>query len=315
MINFSAQELQTILIKKMNNTEILSNLRTLGLDAGATADDIHTAFRKLARELHPDITGSRSDYRFKQITSAYTFLKSITPEELDALNSQPIKNKDIFDYYSDRKKYKINDEKINAIIDKYEAELKSFYPGRAGLENFGMDALILRLKSENPKVINAALKHAGNLVNRVEFRRAFAAVLNKKEIDEGLAEIINSLPFEDGAKKLIALDSANNAANFPTGLITALIGNEPDADVMESFLMYVRPDDVAVILRRWPEKKIMNAGVLRKLLSSDDARVLVPVLSVMKNNFPNLAAQNKKRLKELENHSVAAVRAWAKKCS
>ena len=34
----------------MNNTEILSNLRTLGLDAGATADDIHAAFRKLARE-------------------------------------------------------------------------------------------------------------------------------------------------------------------------------------------------------------------------------------------------------------------------
>ena len=190
----------------MNNTEILSNLRTLGLDAGATADDIHAAFRKLARELHPDITGSRSDYRFKQVTSAYTFLKNITPEELDALNSQPIRNKDIFDYYSDRKKYKINDEKINAIIDKYEAELKSFYPGRAGLENFDMDALILRLKSENPKVINAALKHAGNLVNRVEFRRAFAAVLNKKEIDEGLAEIINSLPFEDSAKKLIALD-------------------------------------------------------------------------------------------------------------
>lgn len=301
----------------MNNTEILSNLRTLGLDAGATADDIHAAFRKLARELHPDVTGSRSDYRFKQITSAYTLLKNLTPEELGALSSQTAKNKDIFDYYSDRKKYQLNDEKINSIIDKYEAELKSFYPSRAGLENFDMDALILRLKSENPKVINAALKHAGNLVNRVEFRRAFAAVLSKKEIDEGLADIINSLPFEEGAKKLIALDAANNAENFPTGLITALISSdaEADADVMESFLLHVRPDDVAVILRRWPEKKIMNAAVLRKLLSSDDARVLVPVLAAMRKNFPGLAAQNKKRLNELENHSVAAVRAWAKKCS
>lgn len=293
----------------MERKEIIKNLKILGLDAEASPDDIHAAFRKLARELHPDVTGLKSDFRFKQITGAYTLLKNLTPEELNALEKND--NKNIYDYYSDRKKAKINDEKINAIIDKYENELKSFYGEKNSPDNFSMEALILRLKSENPKVVNAALKHAGNLVNRVEFRRAFSAVLNRKEINEELSGIINSLPFDDRARKLIALDAAGNAANFPTGLIITLINN--DADVMESFLLHVKPDDVAVILRRWPEKKVMNGGVLRKLLASEDARILVPVLGAMKNNFPSMASQNKKRLSELENHSVAAVRAWAKK--
>ena len=176
-----------------------------------------------------------------------------------------------------------------------------------------MDAIIFRLKSKNPKIINITLKHSGNFINRVEFRRAFVEVLKRPEIDENLADIINSLPFEDTTKKLIALDASNNAENFPTGLIISLIGN--DTDVMESFLLHVKPDDVAVILRRWPAGKIMNSNIIRKLLSSDDARILVPVLGIMKTNFPNLALQHKKRLHELENHDIAAVRAWAKKLS
>ena len=61
----------------MDKAEILTNLKTLGLDAGASPDDIHSAFRRLARELHPDVTGSKSDFRFKQITSAYNQLKNL----------------------------------------------------------------------------------------------------------------------------------------------------------------------------------------------------------------------------------------------
>ncbi len=148
-------------------------------------------------------------------------------------------------------------------------------------------------------------------MNKVEFRRAFSEVLKRPEIDEDLANIISSLPFDDTTKKLIALDTSNNAENFPTGLIISLIGN--DTDVMESFLLHVKPDDVAVILRRWPSGKIMNSNIVKKLLSSNDARILVPVLGAMKTHFPNAALQHKKRLKELENHEIAAVRAWAKK--
>ena len=297
----------------MNNSEILSNLKTLGLKAGATPEDIHASFRKLARELHPDVTGSRSGFRFKQITSAYTALKNITPEELMQLAEDAESRRDIYDYYTTEKKRRADEEKIDSLISKYEEELKSFHVERSGGADLDMAALAFRLKSKNPKVINAALKHAGNLVNRVEFRKVFTEVLNRKEIDEGIGDIISSLPFEDTARRLIALDVANNSGNFPTGLIIALIGS--DADVMESFLLHVKPDDVAVILRRWPSGKVMNSNILRKLLDSNDARILVPVLSVMKANFPSLATEHKKRLSQLENHDVAAVRAWAKKAS
>ena len=82
---------------------------------------------------------------------------------------------------------------------------------------------------------------------------------------------------------------------------------------MENFLLHVKPDDVAVILRRWPAKKAMNTSVIRKILESNDPRVLVPLLGAMKTHFPSLASDHVKRLWELERHSAAAVRAWAKK--
>ena len=298
----------------MDRSELISSLKALGLEAGATTEDIHSAFRRLARELHPDVTGSKSEFRFKEITSAYNALKNVTPEELAALVASVSQSKrDIYDYYSAEKKRKADEKKIDSILDRYEEELKSFYVDRSGSEDMDMDSLVLRLKSKNPKVINSALKRAGKLVNRVEFRRAFAEVLNRKEIDENIADIINSLPFEPMAKRLIALDAAKNAENFPTGLLIALIGADEDVNVMESLLLYVKPDDVAVIMRRWPSGKIMSPNTIRRLLDSNDARVLVPLLGAMKTHFPSVAHQHQKRLRELESHSTAAVRAWAKK--
>ena len=173
--------------------------------------------------------------------------------------------------------------------------------------------MVFRLKSKNPKVINAALRHSGHLVKRVEFRRAVTDILRRPEIDETTANIIGSLPFDDMTRKLIAMDSSDNAANLPAGLILSLIGS--DSDVMESFLIHVKPEDAAMILRRWPSGKTMSMTVIRFLLGTDDARILVPMLGAMKDHFPKAALQNKKRLAELESHSTAAVRAWAKKLS
>ena len=298
----------------MDNAEIIASLRTLGLEAGATPDDIHVAFRHLARELHPDITGSKSDFRFKQITGAYNLLKNLTPEELQALPQTQNVKRNIYDYYSVVKKQRADSEKVDSVLDKYEQELKTYFT--AAPKSFGddsdMEDVIFRLKSTNYNLIDATLKHSGHLANRVEFRRAIVEILKRPQrIEESTADITGALPFDDMTRKLIAMDSSENAQNFPTGLIISLIGN--DSDVMESFLTHVKPDDVAVILRRWPAGKAMSQGVVRRLLDSDDARILVPILGAMRINFPQLAPVHKKRLQALENHNTAAVRAWAKK--
>ena len=280
----------------MDNAEIIASLRTLGLDAGATSEDIRTAFRRLALELHPDITGSKSDFRFKQITGAYNVLKNLTPEELASL-PPTVQKRNIYDYYSETKKQRADSEKVDAILDKYEQEIKAYYSSKSVNEDSDMEAIIFRLKSQNPGVINATLKHSLNLANKVEFRRALVEILKRPVIDESTAEITSSFPFDDMTRKLIAMDSSENAQNFPTVLIIGLIGN--DSDVMESFLLHVKPDDVAVILRRWPAGKAMSQGVVRKLLDSDDARILVPILGTMRSNFPQSASVHKKGSKLL----------------
>ena len=201
-------------------------------------------------------------------------------------------------------------EKIDGILDRYEHELKDYYTNHpAG--DIDMQAVILRLKSRNPGAVRAVLKHSAHLVGKTEFRKALSSFLNRPEIDDTCAEIIAALPFDAMTRKLLASDSAANAKNMPAGLILSLIGN--DAGVIESFLLNANPEDCSAILRRWPAGRIMNANVVRRLLESNDARVLVPVLSLMKSGFPGQASQHKKRLGELEMHMTAAVRALAKK--
>lgn len=307
----------------MENTEILSNLKILGLEAGAGHEEIHSAFRKLAHELHPDITGSKSDWRFKKITGAYTALKNVTPEELAGLEElvkkihvgKPKLKRDIYDYYSAEKKRRADDKIVNSILDKYEQEIKKFNDSSNGNGDgdFDMEAFTFRLKSKNLKVVAAALKHSASLAGRVEFRLALVEVLKRPDIngEPRLAEIIASLPIDGTNKKLIAFDVSDNAGKFPTGLIIALSDSDPD--VMENFLLHVKPDDVAVLLRRWPSHKAMGTNVIRHLLESDEPAVLVPMLGLMQTRFPSSASVHLKRLRELESHSSAAVRAWAKK--
>ncbi len=50
--------------------------KTLGLDRTASAEDIHGAYRKLARKYHPDLNKSKeAEERFKEINEAYEVLK------------------------------------------------------------------------------------------------------------------------------------------------------------------------------------------------------------------------------------------------
>ena len=47
----------------------------LGLDRGASQDDIKKAYRKIARELHPDVNPDPEvQNKFKEVTAAYDTL-------------------------------------------------------------------------------------------------------------------------------------------------------------------------------------------------------------------------------------------------
>jgi molecular chaperone DnaJ len=47
----------------------------LGLDRGASADEIKKAYRKIARELHPDVNPDPEvQNKFKEVTAAYDVL-------------------------------------------------------------------------------------------------------------------------------------------------------------------------------------------------------------------------------------------------
>ena len=56
---------------------MLKNYEKLGLTYGATNDEIKKAYKKLAREYHPDKGGDPE--KFKEISQAYSELTSTDP--------------------------------------------------------------------------------------------------------------------------------------------------------------------------------------------------------------------------------------------
>ena len=163
--------------------------------------------------------------------------------------------------------------KIDAVLDKYEHDLKEYYTVHSGNSSLDIKATVLRLKSRSPKAVRAVLKHSAHLANKIEFRKALSEYLKRPEIDDTCAEIIASLPFDDATRKQLAIDTATNAENIPVVLILSLISNDPD--VIESFLLHIRPEDCSAVMRRWPAGKAMNANVARRLLETNDARVIL----------------------------------------
>jgi preprotein translocase subunit Sec63 len=64
-----------------NGRDFQRNYGVLGISLTASQDDIKAAYRKLARQYHPDLNpGCRdAEARFKEINAAYTDLSSRSP--------------------------------------------------------------------------------------------------------------------------------------------------------------------------------------------------------------------------------------------
>ena len=64
--------------------------KILGVSRTATPEEIKRAYRKLARELHPDVNpGAEAGEKFKDVTSAYEVLSDPQKREMFDLGGDP----------------------------------------------------------------------------------------------------------------------------------------------------------------------------------------------------------------------------------
>ena len=340
--------------------EVNASLRALGLEPGATAADVRSAFRRLARSCHPDVAGRREARRFQQIAGAYSLLKGLTPEDLMRLTSvsgvsgvpretpRRRQTSPLSDWYRRRKEKTLEEpseataaqdvadteerrkaelrerearqrsERVDRVLDQYDRSLSRRLERMERSADEGLVQDILsRLVSSVPEVRRLALGRVGALANRTEVRQALTDILRRYDVDEDTAHLVAGLPLTPDNLRRLAADVADRAGSFPSSLIASLLSLRspeviPDLALLERYLMLSGPDGVELILRYWPSGGAPSEPALRRLLESEDPQVLIPVLSAMKQNFPQVASRHRKRLAELQRHPTPAVRVWGR---
>ena len=326
--------------------EVNASLEVLGLAPGATAADVRSAFRRLARACHPDVAGRKGALRFQEISGAYALLKGLAPDELTRLaQSSPAaapprgKRSTLRSWYqrrrqrpSDRpaepreagraqeeeRQAQARSDRVDRVLDQYDRNLSRRLERIEKNTDQGLvNDILARLDSSVAAVRRLALGRIGSLANRDDILQALTSLLCRWDVDERTARLVAGLPLKPEALRRLAGSLSQRAAGLPNSLISCLLGlrspdSRADPALMERYLMAAGAEGVALILRYWPPGIVPGDGTLRRLLDSEEEEVLSPVLSAMKQGFPEAAARFRGRLEALAHHPAAAVRVWSR---
>lgn len=304
--------------------EIKVSLGILGLEPGAGATEIRSAFRRLVRESHPDAAMGRDEARFQEILRAYSLLRKLSPEDLQVLEEGPGEGaagrgapEKAPEVEPDTPLARQRDRRLSRILEQCERSVTRRLDQLDRDEDRSLlDGLLLRLRSTVPEVRRLALGRVGVLANRGEVRQALTTLLNQWDVDEETARLVAALPFKATVRRRLAQDMVHRASVLPDPLIVSLLDLQRsktlDPSSLERYLSAARPSSVPVLLRHWPRGRPIPDATLRRLLDEEDPRVLVPVLSLMKQDFPQAAARHRGRLTELQEHPASPVRVWSR---
>ena len=329
--------------------KIKSSLRTLELEPDASPDEIKTAFKKLAKIYHPDVAAPKDAWRFQQITGAYSLLKNLNFIEnldLDNLNLEDLENFNNFNNFNNSEvsrddKADLSEEqdgtkaereaqarnknfelKLDKILTRCEDEINNYINKSERIskraEQELKDNIIFRLNSQLKEVRDIAIKRTGNLINREDVRQTLINLILNHDLDSETSRLIEMLPMNDDTRERIASSVCEKSENFSSTLIIKLLDLRNlnnlnlNLELIERYILCASPENLSLILRYWPKNKILSETALNNLLRSDNANILVPVLSSIKQNFPQEALKHNKRILELSSHESPAVRAWCR---
>jgi hypothetical protein len=156
------------------------------------------------------------------------------------------------------------------------------------------------------------------LVNRRELLDVVLGLLQNWEIDEKTARLVSLLPLEPENHRTLAKHLTDKASEMPEPLLIYLLRLQnpretaQNQDLLERYLQKANPKGVALILRLWPKEPFISPFTLRFLLAREEAAVLAPLLSLMKQRSIPCPEWVRERLKAHLSHPNAAVRVWAK---
>ena len=321
-----------------------ADFRALGLRSDATWDDVKRAFRRLARLYHPDVAGQSGERKFVEITEAYMSLKdrissraarTAAYRAADGRQGEPrtdaTRNESIFEKFWKKLFSRERGREGTAgddFISPARARFISNALSRAESEIFGVisrkdefvsrnrkDALLLRLKSRHPAVVQLALRQISVYGVSGEIAEAMIEHFKKNipasETLERLMDVFTHSPRkEDMAKVMLAHLSRFSEADVII-LLSRFKRWKMSPEFLRPFLSYKSPAVIARALSVWPtDYKRGNGSDLTTLLKHEDESILIPLLRVLKREKlpPWTGARLGKLMKE---HPSPAVRVWA----